>query len=526
MTQASDPLRELLDRIADGGAIDWDQAGATEAPLLDALYTLDAVRNAYQRIGAADAPQTQALFHWGHLAVQEKIGSGATAEVYRAWDPGLSTTVALKLLKPEAAAAGLRSDEFLREGRLLARISQRNVLRIYGAAVHDGRPGLWNECIDGRTLDAIVEADGPLAASETAHIGLELLAGLRAIHAEGLLHGDIKASNAMRARGGRIVLTDLGACGTADALNASLCTQATPAYLSPQAQDGAPRGKADDLYALGVLLHFLATGAYPREGARRVRDTAPKTDPQLAAVIDRALDPEPQRRFADAEQFADALRASLGVVAVHEKAPPQRALIGIVAVLLALAAGFAWWSLRTPAWHADVELVRRTDTGNETLRDGAQLHVGDRVELTLTTNRPTWAYVFNEDSHGDFHVLFPLAGLELSNPLPENKSVVLPGRQAARSLSWEVSDASGREEFLVLLANAPLATLEQRLATLPSAAIAEPQRGVAKTRVNPPGDLRLRGEHLNTLLAGLGDALKDGERVRLRAWRFNERASE
>ena len=140
MTRADDPLRELLDRIADGGAIDWDRAGGTDAPLLDALYTLDAVRNAYQRIGAAEAPHTQALFHWGHLAVLEKIGSGATAEVFRAWDPGLSTTVALELLRPEAAAAGLRSQEFLREGRLLARLSQRNVLRVYGAAVHDGRP--------------------------------------------------------------------------------------------------------------------------------------------------------------------------------------------------------------------------------------------------------------------------------------------------------------------------------------------------------------------------------------------------
>ena len=123
---------------------------------------------------------------------------------------------------------------------------------------------------------------------------------------------------------------------------------------------------------------------------------------------------------------------------------------------------------------------------------------------------------------GDFHVLFPLTGLELSNPLPAGKAVTLPGRQGARTLSWEVSDASGREEFLVLLAREPLAKLDQRLATLPAAAIAEPQRGVARARANPPGDLRLRGEHLNTLLAELGDELKDGDRVHLRAWRFNE----
>ena len=127
---------------------------------------------------------------------------------------------------------------------LLAQISQRNVLRVYGAAVHDGRPGLWSEWIEGRTLDAIVAADGPLADAEAAYVGREVCAALVATHAAGLLHGDVKASNVMRARGGRIVLTDLGAAGAPDAVNASLRTQATPMYLSPESRNGAVRGKA------------------------------------------------------------------------------------------------------------------------------------------------------------------------------------------------------------------------------------------------------------------------------------------
>ena len=523
MTRAADPLRELLDRLADGAPIDWDRAGGADTPLLDALYTLDAVRNAYQRIGAADGPDTQALFQWGHLAVLEKIGSGTTADVYRAWDPGLSTAVALKLLRPDAAAAGLRSEEFLREGRILARLSQRNVLRVYGAAVHDGRPGIWNEWIEGRTLDAIVEADGPFGSTEAAHIGLELCAGAGAIHAAGVLHGDIKASNAMRARGGRIVLTDLGAAGTPDVLNASLHTQATRAYLSPQAHDGAPRSTADDLYALGVLLHFLVTGTYPQDGASRVRELAPHIEPRLAKTIDRALSAEPETRYVDAQEFADSLRACLGFTAASGKPRTQRGLIAALVALFALVAGFtAWTILRTQAWNTEIELVRRTGTGSESLRDGARLRVGDRIDLTLTTNRPTWAYVFNEDAAGDFHVLFPLTGLELSNPLPANATVTLPGRQGARTLSWEVSDANGREEFLVLLAQQPLERLDLRLAALPAVAIADAERGVGRARANPPGALRLRGEHLNTLLTELGGELADAERVRLRAWRFND----
>ena len=523
MSGAQDTRDDLVERLLDGRPIDWSNATSSDAALLDALHTLEQVRTAYQRIGATSAPRVPVLFQWGPLAVHEKIGSGASADVYKAWDAGLATPVALKLLRPEAAAAGLRSDEFLREGRLLARISQRNVLRVYGAAVHDGRPGIWNEWIEGRTLDAIVEAEGPFASTEAAHIGLELCAGIGAIHAAGVLHGDIKASNAMRARGGRIVLTDLGAAGAADALNASLHTQATPAYLSPETHDGAPRGKGDDLYALGVLLHFLVTGTYPQDGESRVRELAPNIEPRLAQAIARALDAQPEKRYADAQEFADALRASLGFNDVPEKPQVQRGLIAAIVALFAIAAGFAGWStLRTPAWNADVDLVRRTDTGSEPLRDGAQLRVGDRVDLTLTTNRPTWAYVFNEDSAGGFHVLFPLTGLELSNPLPADATVTLPGRQGVRTLSWEVSDANGREEFLVLLAQRPLERLDLRLAALPAASIADTERGVGRTRANPPGALHLKGQHLNTLLGELGEEIADAEHVRLRAWRFNE----
>ena len=522
MSDAHDPVRELIARLADGDPIDWSRAADAEVTLLDALHTLDQVRNAYQRIGATVAPHAQPLFQWGPLAVLEKIGSGASAEVYRAWDAGLATPVALKLLRPEAAAAGMRSDEFLHEGRLLAQLSQRNVMRVYGAAVHDGRPGIWSEWIEGRTLDAIVAAEGPFADAEAAHIGLELCAGLAAIHANGLLHGDVKASNAMRARGGRIVLTDLGAAGTPDAINASLSTQATPAYLSPQSQAGAPRSTGDDLYALGVLLHFLLTGAYPRDGASRLHELKPDVGRPLADAVERALDTNPHARFADAHAFADALRASLGTASAPRAPAARHWLPAAVALGLAIAAGIGWWALRSDTWQPRVELMRRTDTGSEPLRTGAQLRAGDRLDLVLSAKRPTWAYVLNEDAAGDFHVLFPVAGLERGNPLPAGDDIALPGRHGARALSWEVSGSGAREEFLVVLASAPLVQLDRRLQALPAAAIADVERGVARARPNPPGAVRLHGEHLNAVLGEIEDELADSDRVRVHAWRFND----
>ncbi|MBA8886960.1 tRNA A-37 threonylcarbamoyl transferase component Bud32 [Dokdonella fugitiva] len=516
---------DLVDRFVDGEPIDWSRATANDDALLDALYTLDQVRAAYQRIGGTPDPRGPRLFPWGPLVVQEKIGSGASAEVFRAWDAGLATPVALKLLRPEAAAAGLRSEDFLHEGRLLARISQRNVLRVYGAAVHDGRPGIWAEWIEGRTLDAIVEGDGAFADREAAHVGLELCAALAAIHAAGLVHGDVKASNVLRARGGRIVLADLGAAGTPDVLNASLRTQATPAYLSPQSRDGAPRAAADDLYALGVLLHFLLTGTYPRDGRCDLR--RPGIDAGVAGAIEHALSPKPQRRPASAHAFATALRAAIGGDASAREAPVRRCRTTLIVAATALALGlaaFAAWTSRLPAWQPQAQLVHRTADGREALRDGADLRVGDRLELTLASDRPTWAYVLNEDAAGSMHVLFPLAGLRRANPLPQGEGV-LPGDQDGRALSWQVSSEGGREEFVVVLADAPLARLEERLAALDAAAIDAPQRGVARISGEPLANVSVQGRQLAALLSAASAELADARHVRVLAYHFETRAS-
>jgi tRNA A-37 threonylcarbamoyl transferase component Bud32 len=515
---AGDARDDLVERLLDGRPIDWSSATSNDAALLEALHTLDQVRMAYQRIGAASAPHAPVLFHWGPLAVQEKIASGASADVYKAWDAALATPVALKLLRPEAAAAGLRSDEFLREGRLLARISQRNVLRVYGAAVHDGRPGLWNEWIEGRTLDAIVAADGPFADGEATHVGLELCNALAAIHAAGLVHGDVKASNVLRERGGRIVLADLGAAGAPDALNASLRTQATPAYLSPQSRDGAPRAAADDLYALGVLLHFLLTGAYPQDG-HGLRELKPTIDARVAVAIARALSPDPRERPASAVAFADMLRA-----ADSEPAPAPKRPLGIAfaaaALLLALVSAGAWWNLRRSGWQEHAELARITASGTELLRDGAALRLGDRIQLTLSASRPTWAYVLNEDEVGSFHVLFPLPALAQANPLPADVETQLPGRQGGRALSWEVSNAGGGEEFLVVLADRPLPAFERRLAAYAVASVDGAERGVGRVAADRIANVRLKGTHLNALLSESDDELADTRHVRVLAYHF------
>lgn len=511
-----DPARKLLDRIADGTAIDWPGLDGVAPRTLEAAHTLEQIRNAYRRIGSRE-PALAALFHWGELAVLEHLASGATADVYRAWDPGLSTMVALKLLRPQAAAVGLRNGEFLREAKLLARIAQRNVLRVYGAAVRDGRPGLWAEWIDGRTLADIVTADGPLSGAETAHAGLELCAALGAIHAAGLVHGDLKAANVLRERGGRIVLADLGAGDAAANINGTLRTQATLAYLSPQARAGSARGPRDDLYALGVLLHFLLTGVYPDAAAGALRKFDSGGAGRVARVVEHALSPDPAQRHADARAFAEALRAAIGDTATAKR--PRRAWLALAgAIAIAVIAFGVWQVLQPVAWAPKVALVHH-DRADAPLRDGDTLRVGDRLDLTLASDRKVWAWVLNEDEAGTFHVLFPLNGLRRANPLPRGDSV-LPGAQDGRALSWQVSSAGGREEFLVVLADAPLQDFERRIADFSAASIDAPERGVARVASAPLRGVTLHGRHLHALLDEFSGQLADTRHVRVIGYRF------
>jgi len=127
--------------------------------------------------------------------------------------------------------------------------------------------------------------------------------------------------------------------------------------------------------------------------------------------------------------------------------------------------------------------------------------------------------VLNEDGNGALHVLFPLAGLALQNPLPSGTRVQLPGRDGVRELSWELSGDSPREEFLVVVAREPLASLEQRLARAPQAAFA-PQRGVQRVAAQLPPTLRVEGAGLAAVLDDLAPRLADAGASRAVAFHF------
>lgn len=450
-------LERLVERILDAEPADWStRAGADSAtrPETDALHTLADIARAFRRFGAP--PREPELFRWGVLRVLERVGAGATSELYRAWDPALGITVALKWLPAGAGPAQAR--EFLDEARRLARVRCTGVLGVYGAAIHDGRAGLWCEWIDGENLAERVARDGPFGIEETIVTGIALCRALAAVHGAGLLHGDVKPENVLRERGGRIVLVDLGAGGEPAAINAGLRSAATPAWLAPEVLDGALRTPQHDLYALGGLLHFLLHAQRPGTPSRSTRVDTPAA---LRALLERARADEPARRFRDAAEFEQALLACL------ERARPpaparRRWLLGAAGVAAAAAlAAIAMQKARSPDGAAvELALLRTRGDVVEPITDGSRVAVGDRLSFRLRGTQPVWLYVFNADDGGNARRLFPLPGLDRSNPLAAGVETEIPGPAQGRTMRFEVSSQAAVEDFLVVAARAPIARFE------------------------------------------------------------------
>lgn len=279
--------------------------------------------------GGPPGARAPVLFAWGHLEVLEKLGEGGFGEVYRAYDPRLDREVALKLRKERPGLEEVNGRAYLREARRLARLRHPHVVAVQGADEHDGRAGFWTDLIDGQTLAEIVRAHGPRSAEEAGSIGRVVCSALAAVHGAGFVHGDVKPSNVMRERGGRIVLMDLGAAsllhrGTEAQRTVRL--QGTPAAMAPELLEGAAPTATSDIYSVGVLLYFLVTGSYPagvgsyREVLARHRDgeLVPLRDERsdlpapFLAVVERALAREPAARYASAGAMERALGRAMG----------------------------------------------------------------------------------------------------------------------------------------------------------------------------------------------------------------------
>ena len=248
---------------------------------------------------------------WGQFQIVEKLGHGAFGDVYHARDR-LDRDVALKILDgPEA----------IREGKTLAKLQHPNLVAVHGYEENADGAALSLELIQGQTLETFARERGRLDPAHASLMCLQVCRGLAFVHGKGLVHRDIKAGNVMRQADGRIVLVDFGLGQEIDPDNASGEAAGTLPYMAPELFRGAPASPSTDLYAAGVLLYHLVTLAYPVSAANAAEfqqahaagrrnhllDARPDLPEAFIAVVEKATDPDPAKRFRSAGAMALAL---------------------------------------------------------------------------------------------------------------------------------------------------------------------------------------------------------------------------
>lgn len=335
-TPAGDQVSPLTiaKAIADGDALSWSDQ---DKP--DVFAGLKLIAGLSERLGALsegrDMPARQpALFQWCHLDVLQKIGEGASSEVYRAWDPLLAIEVALKLSHPGIGRNSTR--EWIEEARRAARLRHPNVVSVHGVDHQDGRAGIWLDLIDGESLQAWGERVGPLGLREWCLVGIDLARGLGAIHRSGIVHCDLKPANLLRDRDGRVLIADFGAAASSSAQPVTGYQRGTPLAMAPEVLQGAASTVSSDLYGLGVVMYWLATGRLPLQAKTldellaehgRARDLLMPGNwpPAIRALLQRLLHRDPRQRPAAASEVEDVLAQTLQPAITDSLIAPRQA---------------------------------------------------------------------------------------------------------------------------------------------------------------------------------------------------------
>jgi serine/threonine protein kinase len=282
--------------------------------------SVDDLESSIQPVAAAPA-ELGAGAQFAGYTIQECIGEGGMARVYRARHEGLHRDVALKVLTSGVLPGAEARARFLEEARIAAAIKHPNVVNIFDVGVFEDVPYLVMELLEGQDLDALLRSEGALLESEIVDIALPIVAGLIAVHAAHVVHRDLKPGNIFLSRGlhGELVpkLLDFGISKLKGGANLTMSSRSrligTPLYMSPEALLGEDMTALSDQYSLGVILYECATGVNPfaadslGESMRRITtgnrtkvlDRRVRPSRRLGDVIEKMLSLEPERRFQD-----------------------------------------------------------------------------------------------------------------------------------------------------------------------------------------------------------------------------------
>jgi serine/threonine-protein kinase len=270
--------------------------------------------------------------------LQDLLGEGGTARVFRAVDRKDGAVVALKVLKPEVARDPVGLSRFIRESKLLAELASPHIVRGHRVAREGETVYCAMELVPGQCLQDLLTAGQVLEETEALAVVAQIARALHCLHERGLVHRDVKPGNILWTDEGRAVLIDLGFAVEAGGAAADLVA-GTAAYISPeQAKGEAGLDVRADIYSLGATLYHLVTGSLPFEGgsseeilARQVLDAlsseairARALSPQLHYFIEKMMAKEREIRFQSPTQLAEEIEAHLARVEREREAQQEK----------------------------------------------------------------------------------------------------------------------------------------------------------------------------------------------------------
>lgn len=279
----------------------------------------------------------------GRYRLQELIGEGASALVFRATDEALGRDVAVKVLRAPLATSQAAAGRFRAEGRAAAIVAHPNVAAVFDVAPEGELPAIIMEFVDGEDLASMLRRVGPLVPRRAAAVAAQIARGLAAAHVRGIIHRDVSSRNILINREGRAQIADFGIAqamhevdGSEAAARSGQRPEGSVGYLAPEVLAGGPQSAASDLFGLGVVLFELLTGHRPFDrlsGAelkeRRGQSPAPSPrelrqdiSQELDQITMRLLAPKPNERYANATAAADVLETY--VVQANRTAVPSR----------------------------------------------------------------------------------------------------------------------------------------------------------------------------------------------------------
>src|SRR6202045_3252445 len=274
----------------------------------------------------SDVPMTT-LAKAGRYEIVGELGRGAMGVVYKATDPVIGRTVAVKTIKLSAEGTGLTRPELLArfqtEARAAGLLTHPNIVVVFDAGEEEGIFYITMELVEGRSLQSMLDAQQVFPLPRIVKLMEQVCSALDFAHQRNVVHRDIKPANLMLTADDTVKITDFGTAkiiqfGTAQTSH----VMGTPSYMSPEQVKGKPVDGRSDIFSLGVILYELMTGEkpFPGENITTViykiingepippRSLNSSIHPGLSAVITRALAKEPADRFQSCHELMSALK--------------------------------------------------------------------------------------------------------------------------------------------------------------------------------------------------------------------------